>query len=78
MRYDFVIIFFFVPTFDPVDRVKKEETDRTLLGPIQFTAVYCIGITTIHWYRLVFENDTTFLGYSKTLFHITVYSIVLV
>jgi len=30
--------------------VNKEETDRTLLGPIHVTAVYRIGVTTMLTY----------------------------
>ena len=45
----FLLYFLFVPKVDLVDRENKEGTVRTLLGPIQFTAVYWAGGTTILW-----------------------------
>ena len=33
-----------VRKFDPVDRMYKEGSDRTLLGPFEATAVYWSGV----------------------------------
>ena len=49
MRSKYLLYFLFVPKVDLVDGVNKEGTVRTLLGPIQFTAVYWAGGTTILW-----------------------------
>jgi hypothetical protein len=40
----FCTLFLSVLTADPVDTVYKERTGRTLLGPIQTTAVYWSGV----------------------------------
>jgi len=49
MRSKFLLYFLFVHKFDLLDRVNKEGTVRTLVGPIQFTAVYWAGGTKILW-----------------------------
>ena len=76
MRSKFLLYFLFVHKFDLLDRVNKEETDRKLLGPIQFTAVYWAGGTTILRYRFVFETNKIFEVRSKNIVHINVYSLV--
>jgi len=38
-----------VRTVDPVDRMYKEGSDRTLLGTIEATAVYWSGVITKIW-----------------------------
>jgi len=63
-------------TVDRVDRVSKG-SDRTLLGPIQDTAVNWSGFITKLWYCFVFENYTTIVGCSQTVVHSTLYSLVL-
>jgi len=57
--------------------VYKEGTDRTLLGPIQVTAVYGTGVIRKLWYCCVFGKDTKFVGCSQTVVRITVYSLVI-
>ena len=52
IRYYFVLYFLSIHTVDPVDRVYKELSDRTLLGTIQDTAVHLIGVITNVWYFL--------------------------
>ena len=50
MRYCFVFYFLSNRKVDSVDRVYKEGSDRTLLGPIQTTAVHWSGVMTKLWY----------------------------
>jgi len=40
MRYNFVLCFLSILTVDSVHRMYKEGSDRTLLEPIQATAVH--------------------------------------
>ena len=49
LRYYFVLYFMAVRKFDPVDRMYKEVSDRTLLGPIEAKAVYWSGVITKIW-----------------------------
>ena len=77
MRSEVVLYILSDRTVDPVDTVYKEGNDRTLLGQIQITAVNWIGFKTILWNSFVFENDIIFVGCSKTIVHVNVYSIVL-
>jgi hypothetical protein len=43
MRYKSVFQFLSVRKFDTLDMFYKEAPDRTTFGPIQVTAVYCMG-----------------------------------
>jgi hypothetical protein len=60
MARNFLLYFMSVFTLDTVEIVYKEGTDRTLLGPIQVTAIYWFGFITQLWYSFLFEYDTPF------------------
>jgi len=55
----------------------KEGSDRTLLGPIQPTAVHWSDVMTKFWYIFVLKNDTTIVGCSETVVPSTKYTLYL-
>jgi len=46
LLYNIMLYFLSIRNVDPVERVYKEVSDRTLLGPILSTAVYWIVVMT--------------------------------
>jgi len=77
MLYHFILLCLSVRKTDPVDRVYKEGSDRTLLGPMQATAVHCSGLIAKLWYIFLFENDTTIVRCSQKFVPSAKYTLIL-